>query len=1561
MSQDLGNQLSTLQQIKAILADLPGMYDKVGASAGGQASAMQELNNSLEETADKADGVNDLNAALEEMAGASEDAADKTGKLGKQVTIAAAGLAGLKGMAGGLSQGFSVLTNGIGGAVSGIFNLAEGAVGALMGAWEGLIGMAYKTRSGMDEVRKAAESLRGTFGDLASNEGKAVMDSQKALRADFAATAGMGISSVFGHGPGGIAAAMAAMGEVLTEMGPKLNRFMGEIEENAAALMILNKGLGLTGESMANLALMASHGGEDMKTALEETAQMTMHLSKKFGVSGKAIGKNLNELTSDMSTFGGMSREELTATAAYAEKLGVSIGTIAGQFDKFGNFEDAAMGAAKLGEAFGMNVDAMELMDKAGTAEGIDLLRDSFNETGKSLEDMSTAERKYFEDLTGLQGDELFAAFDPANADLSFDEMKAAAEDAKTEMSPEDAMAAAAKSIEKSVENMTKESTGFLDSFFGGFAAGLGETEGFRAMMGHITTAMDRVFIIGKDLAHALFGKDGVFGGEANAAAEGFGKLMDGIVNVFQVFSDSLVAFLDGSISAEQFVDNVFGAFDSLFASDGPVGGFGDMLSGALIKGMELIGELIPALIVKLADLIAGAAEGIAGDGGAPSALGGAFMEMIGKIWDPLVNKLLPAIGSFFSSLWDKVKPVVMPIVYDALFYILMFSLMKGAAAALGAAAIAGVTKLLSSFMGKLGKSTPEISDKGGSLKDAVKEAGETVHETAKISPKDIAKAALNFVIMAGGFMVGLLAFAAGLAGAAAILSGTSWEDLGKALVAMVASVIAVKVLSEMASKLQPATMVQAGLGMLAGAALLAVSGVAFALGLQAIDFVLGSLSIGKIVANLVSIGLAIAATFALLAVGAPLFAAASSGALVVAGLGLVAGALFLTVGGVGFALALSAIDAAMGGVNPKSVVDSLINLALAVVGTIGLAVGAVPLLLMGGVLVLGAAVLPKAADFLQTGGVVFAEALAEVTAAFTGVPIKSTLVALGMMALAVTATLALMAATMAMVAMAKIAPGLSEAMVAGGQMLADGGVVFSDALKQVIAAFGGVSWQSVIEGLGMLALTVVATIALMTAAAGFKLAMAIVGDVNDAMVSAAKFFGHGGIVFSEALKVVIQAFGGIKFGRVQQIFVMLAETIAALVAFVAVGAVFKTLDFFGGLDLLEDGLVAAAEFGANGVNALIKVVHAINGVPMMDGTMEKMEVIAMVIKAVSQLAGLVGMDFSGAGGVAGDPAMTGMIDAMAGFMEAMLTPMASIVDSLVAAAEKLGDEKTREGAKAVASLLASVATLGVSLMEPLQKANESAGMFGDGGQAMQDLAKGAGDMMEGLKDSLPGLVEALKEATSSITDPEAFQKKGQALEAAMKGVIGIVEVVGKLDEMGQDGGGIMSSSEFDPKVLTDKFDNVTTLLSSQSLTAMIGATKTLMESIGTGLDSETTMATLTQLSGDLEAAVSMIETITGSAEAIAGKINSVSEGLVSAAGAPIEAVANVQNVAAGLAADGTVTVAHEGLKIDVYFKVNIDSKDLANALGDGADDGPFFVINTERSGGAGGAESAGE
>jgi hypothetical protein len=1557
MAEDLGNQLSSLQEMKALLSDLPGMFDRLGGAAGKQASSMQQLNDSMGDVASQKDGITDLNDALAEMAGKSDEAADKQSKLGKQVTVAAMAMAGLKGFAGGLSQGFSVLTNGIGGLASGMFNLAEGAVGAVMGAWEGLIGMAYKVRAGSQALRQSFEDVRGVFGDIASNEGKAVIDTFGDLKGSFQEVSGLGISQVFGHGPDGLAKAMAAVSEIAADMGNKLNMLSSQLADNAAALMIMNKGLGLTGSAMANLTLMAQAGGDDMQTALEETAQMTMYLSKQYGISGKAIGKNLNELTKDMSTFGGMSRAELTATAAYAEKLGVSIGTIGAQFDKFGDFEGAAMGAAKLGEAFGMNVDAMELMDKAGTAEGIDLLRESFAETGKSLEDMSTAERKYFEDLSGLKGDELFAAFDPANADLSFDEMKADAEAATEAMSPEDAMAAAAKSISKSVENMTKESTGFLDSFFGGFAAGLGETQAFKDIMASITTAMEAVFQIGRELAKAIFGKDGIFGKEAGAAADGFQDLMDGIVQVFRDFSRLFKEFLNGG-DASTFVDGMTASIGKLFEGGGAIGGLGDMLKNGLMKAFELIGELVPALIEKLADMLISAADGISGAGGPPSALGGAFMDMMDKIWGPLTEKLLPALGQFFSSLWDKVSPIVMPIVYDALYYIMMWSLAKAAAQAIlvgGLGLIGGAIKSLFT------KAKGDVAKQQGGMDDAVKEAGEVINETADLDSGKIMKAAKNFIIMAGTFMVGLLLFAAGLAGAAYILHKTKWSDLGKALVAMIASVVAVKALSEMAEKLKPATMLQAGLGMLAGAALLAISGVAFALGLQAIDFVMGKMTLTKVVTNLLAIGVAILATFGLLAAGAPLFAAASSGAIVVAGLGLLAGALFFTIAGVAYAAGLQAVTMAMEGVSPKKVIVALANLALAAIGTIGLALASIPLLYMAPVLGLGLLVLPLAAKFLSIGGVKFAEALNAVTGAMSGVKIGAVLPALGMMAIAVVATILLSLATIPLLLLAAGMGPMSDALTAGAEFLGNGGKLFAESLKEVISAFGGVAWQAVIDGLGMLGLTVVATIALMAAAAGFKVAMAIVGDVDSAMVAAADFFANGGKAFAGSLKTVVDSFGGIDANRVVDIFKMLGLMITALVAMVAVGAVFKTLDFFGGLSMLEDGLIAAAEFGANGINALVSVVEAINKVPMMTGTMEKMEVMGTVIEAITTLAGLVGMDFSGAESVTGDPAASGMIDSMAGFMSAMMTPMSDIIDSLVAAAVKLADPTVREGALAVGSLLAVVADLAASLMEPLQSAQENAGMFDSGGaEAMKGLAEGAGIMMAGLTDSLPLLITGLIAATALITDPEGMKAKGEALGAAMNAVMTIIEAVGKLQEMGMSGGGMLTDASFSAKVLEEKFAEVGSLLRSTGLMSMLGGVKDLMGSIS-GMEIGGELATLETLAAEIETGLSLIEKITTASAAIAEGINSVSAGLVEASGAPIEAVANVQNVAAGLAADGNVVVQHEGLNINVSFKVNIDAKDLAAALGDGAEDGPFFVINTERSGGAGGAESAGE
>mgnify|MGYP004150897479 CR=1 FL=1 len=113
------------------------------------------------------------------------------------------------------------------------------------------------------------------------------------------------------------------------------------------------------------------------------------------------------------------------------------------------------------------------------------------------------------------------------------------------------------------------------------------------------------------------------------------------------------------------------------------------------------------------------------------------------------------------------------------------------------------------------------------------------------------------------------------------------------------------------------------------------------------------------------------------------------------------------------------------------------------------------------------------------------------------------------------------------------------------------------------------------------------------------------------------------------------------------------------------------------------------------------------------------------------------------------------------------------------------------------------------------------------------------------------------------------------------------------------------------------------------------------------------------EASNSLNALGNIPQTIEDKTEAINAGMANLSAILTQASSDPGLQLA-VQ-IGQGLSGDGTVTVQHEGVNIAVHFKVNIDSKDLAAALGDDAEGGPFFVINTDRDGGGtGSAEAAG-
>ena len=187
---------------------------------------------------------------------------------------------------------------------------------------------------------------------------------------------------------------MGVVTEIAQGFGDSMVRMQGQIKGAVSELAMMGKGMGVSAEAFKNLASTAEAGGGSLKDSLTETMQASVGLSKRFGVDVKMIGKHIETMAKDMGTFGSMAPKELAAVATYAQKLGVSIEALKGTMDAFDTFESAAQNAGKLAEAFGMNVDVMEMMNAENPAERMDMLRQSFEETGRSVNDLSRHELK---------------------------------------------------------------------------------------------------------------------------------------------------------------------------------------------------------------------------------------------------------------------------------------------------------------------------------------------------------------------------------------------------------------------------------------------------------------------------------------------------------------------------------------------------------------------------------------------------------------------------------------------------------------------------------------------------------------------------------------------------------------------------------------------------------------------------------------------------------------------------------------------------------------------------------------------------------------------------------------------------------------------------------------------------------------------------------------------------------------------------------------------------------------------------------------------------------------
>ena len=405
-NDDPGGQLKIHQQINDLLKERHNLLlDQVdvlsaqarvakevcGAIDCENLEGMEErLTNVSEGLGGVKERTEEMNEALEEGAGHAEELSTNMSAVQK-----AALAGGVAGFIGGLKSGFS-------GVVSIVKNVFSGVTALIKVLWKvgstiisipfkilgGLVDLAQQNAGSGNALAEAYENVREKFGDIASNEGKAIVGSLKTLRSsvDGVAGSGLAMSRVFGYGSEGMAKFLGEVSELAEAAGPSFDLFKGEVEKNGAALIMYKKGLGLTNEQLAKVGAQAVNSGSTMTKAMNEFANAAINAGDAHGMSSKVIGKAMGEMVADFDTFGNMAPDVMANVAVYTRKLGIEVKALNGMVDKFDNFEDAAKSAARLAQSFGMNVDAMKMMREQNPAKRLQMLQRSFKASGKSVE-----------------------------------------------------------------------------------------------------------------------------------------------------------------------------------------------------------------------------------------------------------------------------------------------------------------------------------------------------------------------------------------------------------------------------------------------------------------------------------------------------------------------------------------------------------------------------------------------------------------------------------------------------------------------------------------------------------------------------------------------------------------------------------------------------------------------------------------------------------------------------------------------------------------------------------------------------------------------------------------------------------------------------------------------------------------------------------------------------------------------------------------------------------------------------------------------------------------------
>ena len=475
------------------------LASRLGGSLGSPDAArrMRDMTGSIrannESIREGTDNAAELADALNEAADAAEDTGGGFDLMGSAFS----------GMSSIFSGGMSILKN-VGGAIISIgASLAKAAFAIFtfpFKLFSGLIDLAQQGGGGRP-LAEAYEEVREIFGDLGSGPGKAVADNFKKVRKETGGLAktGLSVRKVFGYGIEGIAALLKDINELSAATGDNFSRLAGHFDKMGSKAIVFQRGLGMSKEEFGELAGIAESRGKDIEKYMTNFSKTAVRTAKAFGLGVKDVAKGMKELNLDVENFGHLGPKAFAPITVYARKLGLEIKDMAGVMGKFAGFADTTEAASKMSQAFGMNVDAMELMSAQNPAAKIDILRKAFYKTGKDVTKMTYQQRQYLASLTNLEGKSLEAAFSLEKQGVSYANIAKTSEKAnKKQMTQKKVLKELAKGIKRLIQTMSAPKvTGFFDAFVQGFETGIMRSKEFRKVMRNIRSGLRQMRQLG--------------------------------------------------------------------------------------------------------------------------------------------------------------------------------------------------------------------------------------------------------------------------------------------------------------------------------------------------------------------------------------------------------------------------------------------------------------------------------------------------------------------------------------------------------------------------------------------------------------------------------------------------------------------------------------------------------------------------------------------------------------------------------------------------------------------------------------------------------------------------------------------------------------------------------------------------------------------------------------------------------------------------------------------------------------------------------------------------------